>query len=106
MGRDEVCAVVGDLVVFDDDEAGDEQVEGEEVEGEVREGAAALLGRGVGWLEDEDALGEGEEGAAVEDGVGGEEDEGVEEYACPDGGDEEDDACLSYGCCACGREGG
>ena len=102
MGRNEVCAVVCDLVVFDYDESGDEEVEREEIEGEVRECAAVLLGRGVSWLKDEDALGQGEEGAAVEDGVGGEEDEGVEKYAGPDCGDEEDDACLSDGCCACG----
>lgn len=48
--------------------------------------AEIFLLRGVGWLEEEDGLGEEEEGGDVEEGVGGEEDEGVDEYGGPDCG--------------------
>ena len=49
-------------------------------------GAEILLVGGVGWLEEEDGLGEEEEGGDVEEGVGGEEDDGVDEYGGPDCG--------------------
>lgn len=43
VGRDEVGAVVGDFVVFDDYEAGDGRQEGDGVEGGVRDCAGAFL---------------------------------------------------------------
>lgn len=63
----EVRAVVVELVVLDDDEAGDGGQEGEVVERAVRVGALFLLLRGVGGLEDEDGLNEEEEGGGVEE---------------------------------------
>lgn len=46
-----------------------------------------LLG-GVSWLQDEDGLGGQEDAGGVEERVRGEENEGVEEDAGPDGGGE------------------
>ena len=45
------------LVVEDYDEAGQEGEDGHEVEGEVDGCSGALVGGGVGGLEDEDGLG-------------------------------------------------
>jgi hypothetical protein len=64
---DEVGAAVADLVVFDYDEAGEGGEEGDVVEGGVRVGAFLLLFGGVGWLDDEDALDEEDEGGGVEE---------------------------------------
>lgn len=77
-------AAVCDLVVFDYDEAGDEKIDGDKVEGEVRECSAPFLRGRVCWLEDEDCLGEGEEGGGVEKGMCGEEYERVQKDSCPD----------------------
>ena len=63
----EVRAGVGDLVVFDDDEAGEEGEDGGAVQEGVDGGALAFLGRGVGWLEDEDGLGGEEDAGRVEE---------------------------------------
>lgn len=57
MGTFEVCAIVGDFVVFDDDEAREEAKDGGAVEYGVYVRALLLLFRGVGGLEDEDGLG-------------------------------------------------
>lgn len=65
--RLEVRAVVRDLVVLDHHEAGDGGQQRDVVEGRVRVGAFFLLLGGVGWLEDEDALDEEEEGRGVEE---------------------------------------
>ena len=64
---DEVGAAVADLVVFDHDQAGESGEQGDVVEGGVRVGALFLLGGCVGWLDDEDALDEEEEGGGVEE---------------------------------------
>ena len=53
---------VAEFVVFDDDEAGDGGQGCDVVEGGVDVGALFLLFGGVGWLEDEDALDEEEDG--------------------------------------------
>lgn len=45
-------AGMGEFVVFDDDEAGEEGEGGGGVEDGVDEGALGFLGGGVGWLED------------------------------------------------------
>ena len=65
--RLEVRSVVADLVVFDHDQAGESGEQGDVVEGGVRVGALFLLGGCVGWLDDEDALDEEEEGGGVEE---------------------------------------
>jgi len=67
VGRLEVSAVVRDLVVLDDDEAGDRGEKGDVVERGVGVGAFALLLGGVGGLEDEDAFDEEEDGGGVEE---------------------------------------
>lgn len=79
-------ARVRDLVVFDDDEAGEEREHGGAVEDGVDVCAGAFLGGGVGRLQDQDRLGCEEDAGAVEEGVGGEEDEGVDEDGGPDCG--------------------
>lgn len=63
----EVLAVVGDFVVFDDDEAGDEGEDAGAVEDGVDAGALLLLLGGVGRLEDEDCLGGEEDAGGVEE---------------------------------------
>ena len=65
--RDEVRTAVADLVVFDHDQAGEGGEQGDVVEGGMRVGALFLLGGCVGWLDDEDALDEEEEGGGVEE---------------------------------------
>jgi len=57
MGTFEVCAIVGDFVVFDDDEAREEAKHGGAVQYGVYVRALLLLFWGVGGLEDEDGLG-------------------------------------------------
>lgn len=94
VGRDEVDPAMGDFVVFDYDQAGDQGVDCEVVEGGVCDGALVLLGGGMGWLQDENRLREEEEGTGVEERVGGEEHEWAHEDAGPDDGGEEDDAAL------------
>ena len=66
VGRDEVCAIVGNLVVLDDDEAGDTAREGEVIESSVSPSAVLLLLRCVRGLEDKDALGEEQDCCRVE----------------------------------------
>ena len=90
----EVRAVAAEFVDFDDRHAGDEKTERGEVEGRVGAGAGVLLGAGVGWLEDEDCLGQDEEGEGLEEGVGGEEDEVVGEDVEPDDDEDDEDAGL------------
>lgn len=63
----EVCAVVGDLVVFDDDEGGDESENGGQIEHGMDVGALLLLLGGVGGLEEEDGLGGEEDAGRVEE---------------------------------------
>jgi hypothetical protein len=65
--RDKVRAAVADLVVFDHDQAGEGGEERDVVEGGVRVGALFLLRGCVGWLDDEDALDEEDEGGGVEE---------------------------------------
>lgn len=77
---------VADFVVFDDDEAGEEGEDGGAVEDGVDVCAGAFLRRGVGGLEDKDGLGCEEDAGAVEEGVGGEEDDRVDEDGGPDCG--------------------
>jgi len=55
--RLEVCPAVRNLVVFDDDQAGDEAEDAAYVEGGMDDCALAFLGRSMGWLEDEDGFG-------------------------------------------------
>lgn len=52
MRRLKVCAVVGELVHFDDDQSGDQKREGQNVEAGVREGSGALLRCRVSGLEE------------------------------------------------------
>ncbi len=77
---------VGDFVVFDDDEGGEESEGGSGVEDGVDVGAEVFLRGGVGGLQEEDGLGGEEEGGDVEEGVGGEEEDGVDEDGGPDCG--------------------
>jgi hypothetical protein len=67
VGGHEVRAVVADLVVLDHDEAGEGGEQRDVVEGGVRVGAFFLLLGCVGWLDDEDALDEEDEGGGVEE---------------------------------------
>lgn len=67
MRRFEVCAVVVELVVFDDDKASDGCENSDIVEGCVRVGALFLLLGSVRGLEDEDALDEEEEGGGIKE---------------------------------------
>lgn len=60
-------AVVRELVVLDDDEAGDGGKDGDIVEGGVGVGAFPLLLGGVSGLEDEDAFDEEQYGGGVEE---------------------------------------
>lgn len=94
VGRGEVDGAVRELVVLDDQEAGDEGVGGEEDEREVGEGAAALLGRGVGRLQDQDGLRGEQDAGRVEQRVPGEEGERVQEDAGPDEAEKDEDADL------------
>lgn len=67
----EVRAAVGDFVVFDDDEGGEEREDGGGVEGGVDVGALGFLLGGVGGLEEEDGLcGEEDAGGVEELGEG------------------------------------
>ena len=52
MWRLEVCSAMSDLIILDDDETGYECGYAGVVERGVDPGAALLLARGVGWLED------------------------------------------------------
>ena len=79
---------VGDFVVFDDDESGEEGEGGGGVEDGVDVCSEVFLRGGVRGLEEEDGLGGEEEGGDVEEGVGGEEDYGVDEDGGPDCGGE------------------
>lgn len=63
----EVRAGVGDLVVFDDDEAGEEGEDGGEVEDGVDVGALLLLLGGVGRLQEEDGLRGEEDAGGIEE---------------------------------------
>ena len=63
----EVDAAVVELVVLDDDEAGDGGEQRDVVERRVGVGALFLLLGGVRGLQDEDALDEEEEGGGVEE---------------------------------------
>jgi hypothetical protein len=69
--RDKVCSIVAELVQLDDDKAGGEGAERERVQRGVDVGSGALLRGGVGWLQDQDGLGQEEEGARVEKLGGG-----------------------------------
>lgn len=55
-----MCAVVRELVVLDDNQAGDQGVQGQVIEDEVRDSAFAFLVGRVGWLKEEDGLREHE----------------------------------------------
>jgi len=77
----EVCRVVGDLIVFDYNESCDEEVECEVICNGVKDSAGALLLRRMCWLEDEDGLYDEEDASRVQERVGGEEDKVVEEDA-------------------------
>ena len=95
----EVWVAILDFVVLDDDESGDGGEEGYVVQGGVGVGALFLLFGRVGWLEDEDALDEEEDGGGVEElgnisrnlpggrgtyGMGREERQVMAEDAAPD----------------------
>lgn len=67
VGGFEVCAAVGDFVVFDDDEGGEEGEDGGHVEGGVDVGALSLLLGGMGWLKEENGLGGEEDACGVEE---------------------------------------
>ena len=54
------------LVIFDNNKPSNEEIKSKVVEYEMRDGAFSLLGRGVGWLEDEDRLCNDEEAGGVE----------------------------------------
>jgi len=73
MRRLEMYAVVCYFVVFDDDEAGDQEVGGKEIEACMGERAGAFLDRCMGRLEDEDRLGEQQEGRRTKQGMCGKE---------------------------------
>lgn len=88
------------LIIFDNDKRRNERIDGEEVEGEMRECALPFLSLCMGWLEDEDCLGTEKDGGGVEEGVEGEEREGVQEYGGPDYDCKEENASLGYGCCS------
>ncbi len=68
----EVQAVVVDLVILDDDEAGEEGEDGGEVEDGVDVGALLLLLGGVGRLQEEDGLRGEEYPGGIEELVSGE----------------------------------
>lgn len=63
----EVLAAVGDFVVFDYYEAGDEGEDAGAVEDGVNGGALLFLFGGVGWLQDEDCLRAEEDAGGVEE---------------------------------------
>lgn len=77
-----------DFIVLYDNEAGEEGEDGGHVQDGVDVRALVFLFWGVRWLEDEDGLGGEEDAGGVEQGVRGEEVEGVEKDAGPDGGGE------------------
>lgn len=62
-----VVGGVETLVVFDDDEAGDEGEDAGQVQGEVDVGSLDLLVGGVGGLKDEDGLREEEDAGGVDE---------------------------------------
>ena len=80
----EMMGPSSNFVIFDDDESCNQEIEGEVIEREMRDGASALLGRSVCRLEDENGLCEEEETGGVEEWMGGEEDQIMEEDARPD----------------------
>lgn len=63
----EVCAAVSDLVVFDDNEGGNESEDGGQIEDSMDVGALLFLLGGVGGLEEEDGLGSEEDAGRVEE---------------------------------------
>lgn len=63
----EMGSVVVELVVFDDNEAGEGGQDGDIVQGGVHVGSLLLLFGGVGWLEDEEGLDEEEQSGGVEE---------------------------------------
>lgn len=67
MRRHEVCSIVANLVVLDNDKSGDGCEECDIVESRVCVCAFLLLFCGVRRLDDEDALNEEEEGSGVEE---------------------------------------
>lgn len=107
MGRFEVRAGVGDLIVLDDDESGNEGKNGGQVQDAVDVGALLFLSGGVGGLKEEDGLSgqkdaggieelgkerrlvddrlsNGDRGAWESYGVGGEQHEGLDKDGGPD----------------------
>lgn len=107
MGGFEVRAGVGDLIVFDDDEGGNEGKNGGQVQDAVDVGALLFLFGGVGGLEEEDGLGGQEDAGGIEElgkerrsvddrlsngdrgtwelyGVGGEQHKRLDKDGCPD----------------------
>ena len=85
--RDEMpVSAIGDFVVLDDDEAGEEGEDGGDVQDGVDVCALMFLLGGMRRLEDEDGLGSKEDAGGVKERVCGEDVERVEEDAGPDGG--------------------
>jgi hypothetical protein len=58
-------AIVGELVVLDDNQASDQAIDSEIVERKMRDGALAFLLGGMRGLENEDGLCEEEDAGAV-----------------------------------------
>ena len=66
VGRNEMIPRVGDFVVLDDDQTSNEGQDARDINGGVDVGAPFLLLGGVGWLEDEDGLGDEEDAGGVQ----------------------------------------
>ena len=66
VGGGEVGGAVGEFVIFDDYECGEEGEDGGAVDDGVDVGAQVFLFRGVRWLEHEDGLGDQEQAGGVE----------------------------------------
>lgn len=62
-----MCRSMGKFVVFDDHESSNHGIESCIIQDEVGNGAMALLIGSVGWLKNEDRLGEKKDSARVEE---------------------------------------
>jgi hypothetical protein len=98
-----MCAIVVELVKFDNDKACNKEIETEVDEKEVRGYTLSFLSFGVCGLQDEDGLCEEEDTARIQERVGREEDQIREEDAGPDGSYQQDEADLGNNCGACRR---